>query len=500
MITLLQAARRVSVPIVVVRTQDQAATVDVIVKAVSDANPVVTWDAARGLVGQNKQGTEALNKANPPIKADDTLGFAEAMVAAARLPGGAVLCAYNAHRQLMSSEPSAIAGGVQAVSNLRDQLKKNHRMLVLMGPGFVLPAELDQDVVVFDHALPDAAELRTIVVDTHGSAKLGAPTEDVLVRAVDAVSGLSSFAAEQVTAMSLTRVGLDLKQLWDRKRMMIEQTRGLRVYRGTETFKDIIGLDAVKARLMMRVRGRTPIGVVVFMDEIDKVLANVEQDTSGVRMDQLRTLLSEMEDNEWEGVLLAGLPGGGKSLLAKAFGNEAKVPTIAMDLGAMQGSLVGESEQNLRHAMAVIKAVGGGHAFFLATSNNATVMRPELQRRFTGGFFFVDMLDAAQRTAAWDYYEAKYGLKKQKRPQDEGWTGAEIRNCVREAWNSECPLTDAAKYVLPVAQARADEVQRMRLYANGRFLDANRPGQYDSTRTAGMEVLLRAIDLPGKAN
>jgi hypothetical protein len=150
--------------------------------------------------------------------------------------------------------------------------------------------------------------------------------------------------------------------------------------------------------------------------------------------------------------------------------------------------------------MSIIKAVGSGHAFFLATSNNATVMRPEMQRRFTGGFFFVDMLDEAQRKAAWEYYEKKYDLPKQKRPHDVGWTGAEIRNCAREAWNSRVTLVEASKFVVPVAQARADEFEAMRRYAHGRFLDANVSGKYDYKEKL-MEAQLRAIELPaGKAN
>mgnify|MGYP001584234656 FL=1 len=210
-------------------------------------------------------------------------------------------------------------------------------------------------------------------------------------------------------------------------------------------------------------------------------------------MDQLRTLLTEMENCEWEGALLAGMPGGGKSLLGKAFGNEAGVPTIALDLGDMEGSLVGESEQRMRQAVAVIKAIGDGHAFFVATSNNATVMRPELQRRFTGGFFFFDLMTAVERSAAWDFYLKKYGLAKDmKRPDDAGWTAAEIRNCAREAWNCGVTLTDAARFVVPVAQARADDFDAMRKFAHGRYLDASKPGKYQYEPDA-MVTMVRGI-------
>jgi SpoVK/Ycf46/Vps4 family AAA+-type ATPase len=258
----------------------------------------------------------------------------------------------------------------------------------------------------------------------------------------------------------------------------------------------------VKARLRARLKAKTPVGVVVFIDEIDKAMANVEHDTSGVRMDQLRTLLTEMQDNGWHGATLVGVPGGGKSLLAKAFGTEAGVPTIALDLGDMEGPHVGESEAMLRTAIKVIKAVGRGHAFFIATSNNASVMRPELQRRFTKGTFFVDLLSPDERKAMWEFYETKFGLSKQARPDDDGWTGAEIKNCCEEAWDTDSSLLEAAKFVVPVAKARGPEIEEMRMRAHGKYLSASEPGTYSYEKTA-MEHVLRALDLPtekGKVN
>lgn len=519
------SARQISAPIVVVRTLDQFATVETLSK-VSEDHPLIKWDAVRGLSacvgsgaaydpksGVNKKGQAALSAASIKLGKDsETIGFAEACVAIQSLPQSTVVFAYNAHRQLASSEPAAVAQAVQAVANLRETFKANFRMLVLMGPSMGVPMELEQDVVILDHALPDDAALREIVLDTYKAGKLKPPAADseIVAKAVDALGGLSSFAAEQVAAMSLTANGLDLTALWERKRIAIEQTRGLKVWRGVETFKDLVGLDSIKTRLRSKLKARTPIGCVVFIDEIDKVLANVEQDTSGVRMDQLRTLLTEMENNEWRGICAVGVAGGGKSAIAKAFGNEAGVPTIALDLGDMEGPHVGESEAMLRQAVAVIKAIGRGRAYFVATSNNATVMRPELQRRFTDGFFFFDVMSEAERDACWKFYTAKYdekaaiefrdhpGLAKMERPDDDSWTGAEIRNCVREAWDSRTTLVEAAKFIVPMARSRGGEVEQLRHYANQKFLDASKPGAYvyDPKVMEAQLGRLRGIELP----
>ena len=311
---------------------------------------------------------------------------------------------------------------------------------------------------------------------------------------MDATSGLTAFESEQVASMSLTEAGLDMDALWERKRITIEQTRGLSVYRGGDRFDDLIGLDSIKIRLRQRIRARTPVGVVVWIDEIDKVLANVEHDTSGVRLDQLRTLLTEMENNDWRGCVAVGIAGGGKSAIAKAFGNEAKVPTVALDLGDLEGPHVGESEQMLRQAISVIKAIGRGHAYVMATSNNASVMRPELQRRFTDGMFFFDLMSDIERAAAWRFYIRKYELPTQPIPADTGWTGAEIRNCCRDAWDTGVTLVEAARFIVPMSVSRADSIEVLRRYANGRFLDANRAGTYQYT-SEPMAKPLRALAL-----
>lgn len=502
MLELFTAARRVSVPILMIRTADQSATVDALRFELqrSGSFPLVQYDSARGLMpvvspdmSLDKAGESALLStfaktiASMPIAsreeklkaiADETIGFVDAVTSLSKLPKGAVVFAFNAHRQLMSSDPIATAASVQAIANLRDSFKLNFRMLVLLGPYFVVPPELEHDIVVIDHALPTRVELKTIVDEIYASAKLSKPNAETSEKIVSTVTGLSAFAAENVLAMSMTPNGVDTDAAWESKRVVLEMTKGFKVYRGRERFSDVIGLDSIKARLQMRMRSKKPIGVVFFIDEVDKVLANVEHDSSGVRMDQYKTLLAEMEDNEWEGVLIAGQPGGGKSLLAKAFGNEAGVPTVFFDLGAMEGSLVGESEARVRHAISVIKQIGDGNAFMIATSNNSTVMRPELQRRFTAGFYYVDLLTAEQRELTWQYYEKRYALPAQPRPNDNGWSGAEIRNCAREAANSDVTLIEAAQFVLPVSEARADDVDKSRQYAHGRFLDANKPGKY----------------------
>lgn len=58
-----------------------------------------------------------------------------------------------------------------------------------------------------------------------------------------------------------------------------------------------------------------------------------------------------------KGILVAGLPGSGKSLLAKKVAAELSLPLIQFHLGMILGGLVGESEANLDRALKLAEAV-----------------------------------------------------------------------------------------------------------------------------------------------
>ncbi len=56
-------------------------------------------------------------------------------------------------------------------------------------------------------------------------------------------------------------------------------------------------------------------------------------------------------------MLLLGVPGTGKSAFAKALGNETGRPTLILDIGSLMGSLVGQSEENIRQALRIADAM-----------------------------------------------------------------------------------------------------------------------------------------------
>jgi SpoVK/Ycf46/Vps4 family AAA+-type ATPase len=232
----------------------------------------------------------------------------------------------------------------------------------------------------------------------------------------------------------------------------------------------------------MIIGGRKAPRAIVFIDEIEKQMSGSGGgDLSGVTDDQHMQFLTEMQNKKAEGMILVGHPGSAKSMFAKAFGNTAGIVTIQMDVGAMKGSLQGESEKHVRQAFKVIDAVSQGKALYIATCNKISGLSPELKRRFTLGTFFFDLPTLEERTAIWKHYVKKYDLKVKgirEGVEDEGWTGADIENCCKRAWMFNCSLGDAAKYATPICKTNPQGIEALRHVADNAFISANYEGLY----------------------
>ncbi len=469
-----RTARVVSTPLVTVRTADPASTVRFVTEAVMGAkthSAVVAWDVMRGLYAVGKENAEELAQVLGD-REPSTVGPAEALLLARALGEDAIVFYANAHR--FWNEASVMQG----IWNLRDAFKANGRMLLLLAsPGATLPPELVQDVFLIDEPLPTAKDLERITNETFKDAGLDEPEGNVLQYAVDALIGLAAFPAEQALAMSLTNGKLDAEDLWERKRQMIEQTPGLSVWRGGETFDDLGGLQNLKRFLRAVLAGVDPPRVIVFIDEIEKAFAGTGTDLSGVKSEMAGTMLTWMQDHGADGLLAIGPPGVCKSGAAKAAGNSTGIPTIAFDLTAMESSLVGASGERLRSALKVVEAVSQGRALFIATCNSIASLPPELRRRFTLGTFFFDLPTAEERDAIWQIYLKKYNVSGEL-PSDPGWTGAEIKECCRKAHRLKMSLKEASEYIIPVFRSAADQIKALRQTASGKFLNASKPGVY----------------------
>lgn len=439
---------------------------------------LASWDIDRGLALQWPSAT-ATPTATDPLAAIKALG------ALATPDGTAILVLRNYHRFLGSAEI------VQALESAISRGKADRTFIVVLSPVVQVPIELERQFVVVEHELPGRDQIeqiaRSIAVEPGDL-----PEGDDLGTVLDAAAGLTRTEAENAFSLSLVRHGKVVPEtLWELKSGMLKKSGLLTLHRGGETFADLGGLHALKGFTRKALGSR--------------------QRTNGVRP---------------RGVLLLSPPGCGKSAFAKSLGNETGRPTLVLDVGSLMGSLVGQTEERTRQALRIVdamapcvlfvdeieKALAGvqssgqtdsgvsarmfgtmlgwlndheSDVFVVATSNDISKLPPEFSRAERwDGTFFIDLPGQQEREAIWSMYVERYGLNPaQPRPTCEGWTGAEIRSCCRLAALLDVPLVEAALNVVPVAVTAGESVERLRSWASGRCLSADRPGLY--TRNSG---------------
>ncbi len=364
---------------------------------------------------------------------------------------------------------------IRAVARQAIAGKHNRAFIVVLAPVTQIPPELDKLFVCVDHELP---------------------------RVIDAAKGLTSSEAENAYSLSLVRHGtLKAETPWEIKAGQLKKSGLVSIHRGSESFQQLGGLDNLKA-FCLRAMRRQSEGTV---------------------------------SNRPCGVLLLSPPGCGKSQFAKALGNETGRPTVVLDVGALLGSLVGQSESNVRAALTLADAMApcvlfcdeiekglagatssgqtdsgvtarvfgslltwlndhDSDVFFIGTCNDASKLPPEFARaeRFDG-VFFVDLPGRDQKDAIWGIYTRHYGLDaKQARPDDTNWTGAEIKSCCRLASLLDVPLIQASQNVVPVAVTAGDKIEGLRQWAFGRCLSADRAGVY-SRKEVGAGRVRRVV-------
>lgn len=482
------AARRRSVPLISITTPDQQNMVRKLCKEHSK-HPVISWDVVRGFLGVNNAGENFLaTKGGAGACAGDPGKAVESATSFGDGKVRPITLFYNAHRvlDLLTS---------QALANARDvcKAKDTASTIVLLGPDFTsaLPAELVHDVLPLDEPLPDAKQLGSIVTHEYENLKSAGLIEEIPAEnadSIDALLSLSAFQAEQSFAMCLNEDGsVDLDSLRERKYKEIERNRGLSVCRGKDRFDAIGGCDGLKEYFRRMLSGRANIRCVAWLDELEKAMAGAAGDTSGVSQDFLGSMLTFIQESDSIGVLLLGPPGTAKSALSKAVGVEFDVPALRFDMGAMKGSLVGESETNIRGAFKVLTSISTGRTLLIATANKADALDSALKRRF-GTTFFCDMPERPGKDSIWEIKLKRYSLEEQARPGDDGWNGSDIEKCCFNAWSQSITLQEAARSIIPVGVSAAKEIAALRQDAHLKYLDANTGMPYrmdDKASTAG---------------
>lgn len=494
----IKKAKAVSVPIVAVSTADQNACEASIRAAINGSVPLIHWDMVAGARALNEVAQEALAACLGDSGADQVLDPADMMVKALRLPEGSLVLMHGAHMWLEGNNSAR-----QALMNLRDEFKSNQRMLVLLSPELRIPAELQNSIETFDEALPTREQIASIVKALLEGASLPIKNLD---DASEALVGLSAFAVEQCSAMSLTTEGIDLDTCWERKKRQVEQTPGLHMHTSKVAFKDVGGLVSIKTFFSRVFGGPKSPDLIVRMEEIEKLMAGSSGvgDNTGVSQDFLQVLLDRIESNGWLGALFLGPGGSGKSYFSEALAGEFGVKAISLDTGAMKTSALGASEQAIRASMKVIEAIGSDRVLICATCNGLQELRPELQRRLaSAGMWFFDLPDDAEKKAIWSLQQSKFSLKALPGdcvPSDNGWSSSDIRDCCRTAYLLNQSLTDAAKYVNAATMREPERIESLRRLASGRLSSASYPGpyKYQSMSPVSAAIQGRAVNMKGE--
>ena len=429
---------------------------------------IAVWDVATGLRFPGNANT-----LQPDAGAGDPLAALRALPALADDKGTAILVLHNFHRFLTSPEVVQTAF-TQLVAG-----KQQRTFIVVLAPVVTIPMELEKLFVVLEHDLPDREQLARIARELTSDNPKDLPKDEELVRVLDAAAGLTRYEAEGAFALSLTRRNaIRPEVIWELKAQTLKKSNLLTLHRGQENFTSLGGLSNLK--------------------------------------DFCRRALRPSKIKP-RGVLLLGPSGTGKSQFCKALGNETQRPTLLLDVGSLMGSLVGQSEANLRQALRIAdamspcilfvdeleKALSGvgsqgdsgvstrlfgnlltwlsdheSDVFFVGTSNDISKLPPEFTRaeRFDG-VFFLDLPNVSERDSIWSLYRSQFGIpESQSRPDDTSWTGAEVKACCRLASLLDVTLSQAAKNIVPVAVTAAESVEKLRTWATGRCLCANNPG------------------------
>jgi hypothetical protein len=487
-------ARAVSTPNVAIKTFDNASTIQGIRASLggelAELTPFVSWDGIHGLKGLNDSGVEAVDamckKADGGAGVDRAATVDLTICLATLEEADEDVIAFIHNPQLFwDKDPRAIQG----MWNLRDPNKAAGNMLVLLlGPGDELPAELQQDTLVLEEPLPTRDQLAKIVTDTYGyfaqkypACKKG-PSAEVLKAAVDALIGLPAFPADQAVAMCLDKATgiLDIETLWARKRSIVSQNPGLSYHAGKEKLADMYGCAPIQAFGKAFMGGKFAPTLIVRMDEIEKQFAGAGTDSSGTKGNLLGEWLTWVNDKRIVCSLFVGVPGSSKSHSVYCIGGEYGRPVINYSIPGMEHEHVGMSSRHQRTAHRVLDAISDEKIWLIATANNIDGLPPELISRFqVGGIFFFDAPDSDEKQGIMKLKMKAYGLDaNQDVPNMDDWTGRDVDNCARKALTLGIDLDNASKFIVPLLQSHGAQMDALRQSASGRFLAANKEGVY----------------------
>jgi hypothetical protein len=489
----LSSLVRSNTPLIVIETQDEARVVDLFRHVLTNVwRALYRWSITEGMRRVD------LDREDPAETAPDIT---------------TTLLAIKAHDQrgiylLLDVLPYlGYATTQRMLREILDRRGSLEHTVVLVGNKLELPPELEALAVRFTLSLPDENALRKMVSDEAGlyqrenGGRRVEVDKAVLAIMVRNLLGLALADARRIARHLIFRDGAigesDLPELAKLKFELLNKSGHLHFEYDTAQFSDIAGLSRLKQWIGQR-------RDVFTGNELPHGL------------------------DPPKGVLLLGVQGCGKSLAAKAVAGGFGVPLVRLDFGTLYNKFHGETERNLREALAsaeqlqpcvlwideLEKGLSGSGAsedggvsrrvlgyfltwmaerkskvFLVATANAVQELPPELLRK--GRFdeiFFVDLPDHSARAEIFrlhlekrriDWSEFSLGNLSDA---SSGFSGAEIEQAIVSALYAahadklpvdEARLVGELRATRPLSVLMAEQVEGLREWAKTRTVPAD---------------------------
>ena len=374
----------------------------------------------------------------------------------------------------------------------------------------MVPKELKESLRLFDYLPPNKEDRTRIVrreIDAYSGqfSELATVTDEQIETIADATAGLTRKNITDLMCISISlSKNIDIPLVLEEKRKMVSDA-GYRLLRPDAGFESIGGLSPLK-------------------DWIQKIAPRF---TDAAR--EYGFLQTP------RGLLMAGIPGCGKTAIAKAMAKELNMNILMVDATDLKGSLVGQSEGKVRKLLQTAEAAaplivfvdeaekllgkqegsldGGAHAavlgqfltfmqendsgvFFVFTANNMSAFAPELVDRFPGRYF-IDLPKPVEREAIFkihltirgkDWSDFDIGSLT---AATKGFSGRNIEDVITEAMTNafyeegrELTTEDILAVIReykPTSETKADDIKAMRAYVkDGLMRTANDPGKGES--------------------
>ena len=239
---------------------------------------------------------------------------------------------------------------------------KGESALILQSADVYLPNEIEPLINLIELPLPNQTQIQAVLNEKNIANEL---TD----RLSTALSGLNELDIERLLSLLKNKYSelktenekAILAEIQQQKEQIIAKSGVLEMVKVNEAIEDIGGLEKLKA----------------WLQDQSYIVKNLQA-------------AKEFGVKAPKGTLIAGMPGCGKSLTAKAAAALFQQPLLRLDIGSLLGKYVGESETNMRKALAMAESISPcvlwvdelEKAFVGMTGNNAS----EVSSRLFGYF------------------------------------------------------------------------------------------------------------------